>query len=108
MVRRWIIERPSIAPTRMKTRICLWYENRMGRNDGAGLYLLESLKGRPDVDVVHLVAEGDVREFGTFDLNIWIDHGEDSWITENFPCPKPNLYWVSDMHWSQQAKDFRI
>ena len=80
----------------------------MGRNDGAGLYLLESLKLMPDVFPMHFVPEGDVREFGDFDLHIWIDHGEDSWITQNYPCPKPNLYWVSDMHWSQQAKDFRI
>src|SRR3990167_8816379 len=87
----------------MKKRIAVYYESRF-RNSGPPLYAFNVLKTQMDdkYEVVHLIPNGDVAEFGRFDLNLWVDWGEDA-LMPNLPykpmeCPKPNAYWVSDTH----------
>ena len=92
-----------------KLRIATYYENRY-RNDGACLYTLNQFRQLPEVEIVHFLGDGviDLKEFGTFDLHLWVDHGEEAYKRPNFPCPKPNLYWVSDMHWHTEGFNFRL
>lgn len=54
------------------------------------------------LEVDHFYPTGDVSPFGTYDLNIWVDWGEDG-LTGVLPykpieCPKPMAYWASDTH----------
>ena len=88
----------------MKKRIAIMYENRF-RNDGAPLYFWNLLRDKnlyPDIDVVHLIPNGDYDDFGKFDLWIWPDWGEDG-LTNILPykvvLPKGKLaYFASDTH----------
>lgn len=63
----------------------------------------EFMKFDPEgLRVDHLRPTGDNKEWGTHDLNIWIDWGEDA-LAGILPykvneCPKPMLYWASDTH----------
>lgn len=50
----------------------------------------------------HIYPTGDISMFGEYDLNIWVDWGEDG-LTGFLPykpmeCPKPMAYWASDTH----------
>lgn len=53
-------------------------------------------------EVDHIYPTGDISMFGAYDLNIWVDWGEDG-LTGYLPykpidCPKPMAYWASDTH----------
>ena len=86
-------------------RVACWYESRLGRNDGNPLYVwayLKTLQKQGLLEVDHLAPTGDITPFGTYDLNIWVDWGEDA-LTGVLPytpfdCPKPMAYWASDTH----------
>jgi hypothetical protein len=124
-------------------RIAIYYENRLGRNDGNPLYVLACLKrmqyyvglcaglgpnqeltnffadGKGDLlahasaqafwdkehqilEVDHLIPHGDLKPFGTYDLNIHVDWGEDG-LTGILPytpldTPHPMALWASDTH----------
>jgi len=102
----------------MKFRIASWYENRLGRNDGNPLYVSHCLKRDfPQFEYHTMLPDPELQlsAIGKFDLNLWIDWGEDALTGAlpytPIPCPKPNLYWVSDTHlgWEyrvQKAKEF--
>ena len=89
----------------MKKRVAIYYENRLGRNDGFPLYAWNLLRDKelyPDIDVVHLIPNGDYGPFGKFDLHLWIDWGEDG-LTNILPykivLPQGKLaYFASDTH----------
>lgn len=89
----------------MKKRVAIYYENRLGRNDGFPLYAWNLLRDKelyPDIDVVHLIPNGDYGPFGKFDLHLWIDWGEDG-LTNVLPykikVPNGKLaYFASDTH----------
>ena len=86
-------------------RHAIYYEDvrRIGRNDGAPLYVWNVLKNQMGLDVTHLIPdERRLEGYGKFDLNWWIDWGEDALtgILDYNPiqCPKPSVYWTSDTH----------
>lgn len=89
----------------MRPRLAIYYESRLGRNDGNPLYVWNELKRRQglgELEVEHLAPTGDLRPFGKFDYHIWVDWGEDALKGilpyEPIPCPKPMAYWASDTH----------
>lgn len=65
----------------------------------AAEFLKKDLDG---VSVAHLRPYGDLKAYGTFDVHLWVDWGEDA-LTGVLPyvpieCPKPMAYWASDTH----------
>ena len=85
-------------------RIAIYYENRLGRNDGSPLYYFHRLKEMGH-DVTHFssAAEPD-KEWGKFDLFLWVDWGEDA-LTSMLPYKPinmknlhPSVYVASDTH----------
>lgn len=97
-----------------KMRICSLYDHTRGRNDGSGIYAQMHLKARPDVDYMHLIplnGDRNIQQYGKFDLYIWHDGGEDAfpdYMADPVICPRPNVYWVSDLHWSPASAQYRI
>ena len=65
-------------------KVAIYYENRLGRNDGAPLYFWNMMK-KQGHDVTHFssVSEPD-RNCGKFDLHMWVDWGEDA-LTDMLP-----------------------
>ena len=54
------------------------------------------------IEIDHIYPTGDISPFGTYDLNIHVDWGEDA-LKGLLPynpieCPKPFAYWASDTH----------
>jgi len=103
----------------MKTpRIAIYYfvvPQTGYRNDGPPLFmnynfrkLLNGCKtmeetrvdmGSDTRNVVHLWPGQESDKFGTFDLNVLVDHGEDAiQVPLDWKIPSPNAYWVSDAH----------
>lgn len=86
-------------------RYAIYYESRLGRNDGNPLYVWNDLKKRQangELEIDFLAPTGDLRPFGHYDYNIWVDWGEDGLKGilpyEPIECPKPMVYWASDTH----------
>jgi len=84
-------------------RVAIYYENRLGRNDGFPLYawnLLRDKKLYPEIEVKHLIPNGDYSKFGKFDLHLWIDWGEDGLdLPYKIVMPEGKLaYFASDTH----------
>lgn len=70
------------------------------RAEASAKRLWENHKESLEMD--HLYPTGDLSMFGTYDLNVWVDWGEDG-LTGYLPytpidCPKPMAYWASDTH----------
>lgn len=94
-------------------RIAIWYENRLGRNDGNPLYIMAALKRREakgELMVDHLIPNGDTKYFGQYDAHIWVDYAEDAVASMlpyefHFPNDAPVAYWASDTH---LGYDFRL
>jgi hypothetical protein len=86
-------------------RIAIYWENRLGRNDGSPLYYLNALRDMGH-EVTHLTSEdtGDFYKFGKQDLHLWIDWGEDalshklSYIPMSMKDYHPSVYVASDTH----------
>jgi hypothetical protein len=94
-----------------KPRVAIYYHvlpSTGMRNDGCPGFITYNLHkildgvaemGKYDGNVVHLFPAKTAEDFGKFDLNIWVDYGEDAL---NLPLdwypPSPNAYWVSDAH----------
>jgi len=95
-----------------KLRIAIYYSVSFGRNDGAPLYYFNQLQKLKDVDVVHLIPEGDTSDFGKFDLHFWVDWGEDGLpVDHNWMPPKDGgktIYIVSDAHIAKEGKEYRF
>lgn len=87
-------------------RLAIWYENRLGRNDGNPLYVYSSLKRMQEkglLEVDHLIPTGDLIPFGKYDAHIWVDWGEDGLkgllpYEPTWPKDSPVIYWASDTH----------
>lgn len=86
-------------------RAAFYYEDwrRVGRNDGPPLYwwrAAEEMFGKGSA--VHLLPNGDWGNNGKFDVNFWVDWGDDA-LMPNLPYkpvvpPSPNVYVCSDAH----------
>jgi len=61
------------------------------------------------VEIDHVYPVGDISPFGTYDLNIHVDWGEDGLTGilpyKPFETPKPFAYWASDTHIKTGAID---
>lgn len=92
-------------------RYAIYYESRLGRNDGNPLYLWNELKRRQiagELEVDHLAPVGDLRPFGKYDAHFWVDWGEDGLkgilpYEPIFP-QQPLVYWASDTHLGYQYR----
>ena len=83
-------------------RIAVYYDNRIvGRDDGPPLYYKKTLQDLGhNVDM--MIPAGDLTLHGKYDLNLWVDWGEDC-LKAAIPyqlidCPHPNVYITSDTH----------
>lgn len=88
-----------------KIRHAIYYDNRHGRNDGPPLYYYNQLKKLENVEVMHLLPDGDLTRFGKFDYHWWVDWGEDAVIGKEkalaLTPPKDGgktIYIASDTH----------
>jgi glycosyltransferase involved in cell wall biosynthesis len=83
-------------------RLGIYYDILTGRNDGNPLYVWNDLKKRQGIEVVHLAPKEDIKLFGKFDANIWVDWGEDGlkpFMPYEMVLPeRPRIYWASDTH----------
>lgn len=97
-------------------RIAIYYENRLGRNDGNPLYVYTALKRREakgELTVTHLVPNGDYKLWGEFDAHIIVDWGEDG-LKGLLPYevdykfgPGVKIYWASDTHCAEHSYQYR-
>lgn len=94
-----------------KPRIAIYYHvlpSTGMRNDGCPLFINYNLRKlldgdtnlkKADGNVVHLWPQNHPEDYGTFDLNLWVDYGEDVLgLPLDWYPPSPNAYWVSDAH----------
>lgn len=88
-----------------KTRHVILYSTRYGRNDGSPLYYFNQLRKLPDIEVMHLDPEQDLKSYGEFDYTWWVDWGEDALIGHDaalkLPLPPKHgktIYIASDTH----------
>lgn len=94
-----------------KPRVAIYYfvvPQTGFRNDGPPLFanaaLRSILNGNMNLaddggNVVHLWPIRTPKDFGTFDLHLLVDHGEDVLgVPLDFKIPSPSAYWVSDAH----------
>jgi glycosyltransferase involved in cell wall biosynthesis len=85
-------------------KIAIYYESRLGRNDGPPLYWNNAMKNMGH-DVTHLssAAEPD-KEWGKFDFHMWVDWGEDAlggalpYHPISMSNLHPSIYVSSDTH----------
>lgn len=91
-----------------RKRVGIIYSNRL-RNDGSPLYYWNQLKKREDIEVLHLLPEGDVRKFGKMDLWLWVDYGEDGFdpVGSKWLPPQDggkHAYVASDTHLGREYR----
>lgn len=87
-------------------RLAIYYESRLGRNDGNPLYVHSALKrmqAKGLLEVDHLAPNGDTKAFGKYDAHIVVDWGEDGLkgllpYEVIYPTDAPLIYWASDTH----------
>lgn len=111
-----------------KPRVAIYYDvlpTTGMRNDGAPNYvdynLRKILNGQTlkdlnnggmmngDSNVMHLSPINPVSAFGTFDLNILVDYGEDNLgIPLDWELPHPNVYWAFDTHIDEKGYQYRL
>jgi spore maturation protein CgeB len=97
-------------------RIAIYYESRLGRNDGNPLYVWNALKKRKDIEVDHLAPIPNDNVRGKYDAHIWCDWGEDGLkgvlpYEPVFPEQNgkdPVVYWPTDTHVSGPSYDYRL
>jgi hypothetical protein len=86
-----------------------WFstKNLDSRAEKAAKDLFEARSEAVEVD--HIYPVGDISPFGTYDLNIHVDWGEDGLKGvlpyEPFETPKPFAYWASDTHITTTTTD---
>ncbi len=90
------------------TRHFIYYSTAFGRNDGAPLYYLNQLKKLENVEVVHLVPQGDISRFGKADFHWWVDWGEDGLpVDHTWQIPRDGgktIYIASDTHLGKEYR----
>lgn len=83
-------------------RVAIYYEHRLGRNDGAPLYYMNVLKNQMKLNTFHLIPHGDtLKDVGPMDYHFWVDWGEDALGYPHFSIPKDGgitIYVASDTH----------
>lgn len=80
-------------------RVAIYYENRLGRSDGFPVYAWNLLREMENIEVTHLIPNGDYDKFGKFDLHLWIDWGEDGLhLPYEIVFPEKFTYFASDTH----------
>lgn len=90
-----------------KNKVAIYYDTRFGRNDGSPLYYFNQLRQRKDVEVFHLLPQGDISQFGPMDFHFWVDWGEDGLPWEEWYPPKDGgktVYIASDTHLGQKYR----
>src|SRR5512139_3805603 len=99
-------------------RTMIFYENRLGRNDGPPLYWMNAMRDM-GMEVVHLSSEHipSEKQYGKCDGYFWVDWGEDG-LGDMLPYKPismeslhPSIYVTSDTHLGyeyrlQKAKEF--
>ena len=88
-------------------RIAIFYESRLGRNDGPPFYYYRALCkifGERNVEHLAPTTHEEVAKFGEFDLYLWVDWGEDA-LTGALPYEpfsmegyENTVYITSDTH----------
>jgi hypothetical protein len=104
-----------------KPRVAIYYHvlDKTGRrNDGCPLFINYNMRKILDGNtrledstgnVVHLWPGNRPEDYGKFDLNIWVDYGEDALgLPLDWYPPSPNCYWVSDAHINGAAYKYRM
>jgi len=80
----------------------IYYDNRLGRNDGPPLYYYNAMKNKLKWDIVHLIPQGNtLKDVGPVDFHWWIDWGEDALQYPEWEIPKDGgktIYVASDTH----------
>jgi O-antigen biosynthesis protein len=83
-------------------RIAIYYDSRLGRNDGAPLYYMNVLRNQLKYKVFHLIPHGDtLKDVGPVDYHFWVDWGEDALNYPPFEIPEDGgikIYVASDTH----------
>lgn len=94
-------------------RVAIYYDvlpSTGMRNDGGPLYTFYNLKkllGKENV--LHLSPLGELTHFGSFDLHVLVDYGEDGLgIDLDWELRHPNAYWVSDAHITPEGYKYRL
>lgn len=110
-----------------KPRVAIWFyvvPQTGYRNDGAPLFmhynLRKMLNGQDALknpklmqddsgNVVHIQPNEPISQHGTFDLNILMDHGEDTiGVPLDWKVPHPNAYWCFDTHIDEKGYRYRL
>jgi hypothetical protein len=98
-------------------RVAIYYENRLGRNDGPPLYWWNAFKSLGH-EVTHFCSRHiPSQAWGKYDLHVWIDWGEDAltgaltYDPINMKELHPSMYVTSDTHLGydyrlKKAKEF--
>lgn len=99
-------------------RLGIYYENRLGRNDGNPLYVYSSLlrkQAKKELEVEYIIPDPNMRldMLGKFDAHIWVDWGEDGLkgllaYEPVYPPGKPLIYWASDTHIHDASYQYRL
>ncbi len=98
-------------------RVAIFYESRLGRNDGPPFYWTKNMR-EMGIEVDHMSSQFlPEKHKGKFDLYIWVDWGEDA-LSEILPYKPismkdlhPSIYITSDTHLGfdyrlEKAKEF--
>lgn len=98
-------------------RVAIYFENRLGRNDGNPLYIyaaLKRLEEKGELIVDHLIPDGNYKLFGKYDAHIVVDWGEDG-LTSLLPYKVDynfgdgiKVYWASDTHIGEESYNYRL
>ena len=82
-------------------KVAIYYETRLGRNDGPPLYWCNAMK-KLGYEVTHLSSR--MKPMDPFDLHVWVDWGEDALVGAlpykpiNMDELHPSMYVTSDTH----------
>lgn len=84
------------------TRCAIYYESRLGRNDGPPLFYMNVLRNQLKLKTFHMIPTGDtLKDIGPVDVHFWIDWGEDALQYPEWSIPKDGgktIYVASDTH----------
>ena len=84
------------------------FDPNCGRNDGAPLYMLESMKRNKDVSVDLYRPVGDINLWPKYDFYLWVDFADDALGFQDFPMPENTFFWSSDYHISPESYAHRL